>query len=50
MKSDRKKIIGYARDYRVDKGHKFRLKDFDPGDDGQAEIRGRSRRRCWPKA
>ena len=34
MKSDRKKIIGFARAYRVDKGHKFRLKDYDPGDEG----------------
>jgi len=34
MKSDHKKISGFARDYRVNKGHKFRLKDFDPGDDG----------------
>jgi PPK2 family polyphosphate:nucleotide phosphotransferase len=39
MKSDRKKIIGYARDYRVDKGHKFRLKDFDPGDEGKLKSK-----------
>jgi PPK2 family polyphosphate:nucleotide phosphotransferase len=31
MKSGRKKIIGFAHDYRVDKGHKFRLKHVDPG-------------------
>jgi len=39
MKSDRKRIIGFARDYRVDKGHKFRLKDFDPGDDGKLKSK-----------
>jgi PPK2 family polyphosphate:nucleotide phosphotransferase len=32
MKTDRKKITGFARDYRVTKGEKFRLKDIDPGD------------------
>ena len=32
MKHDSKKITGFARDYRVDKGSKFRLKDFDPAD------------------
>jgi len=32
MKPDRKKITGFARDYRVAKGRKFRLKDIDPGD------------------
>jgi PPK2 family polyphosphate:nucleotide phosphotransferase len=35
MKSDRKRIIGYARDYRVNKGDKFRLKDVDPGETGK---------------
>jgi PPK2 family polyphosphate:nucleotide phosphotransferase len=34
MKSDRKEITGFARDFRVTKGGKFRLKDFDPGDTG----------------
>jgi hypothetical protein len=32
MKIDRKEITGFAHDYRVTKGAKFRLKDFDPGD------------------
>jgi PPK2 family polyphosphate:nucleotide phosphotransferase len=32
MKSERKKLIGFAKDYCVDKGSKFRLKDFDPAD------------------
>src|SRR5271155_5119836 len=32
MKLDRKKITGFACDYRVTKGHKFRLRDIDPGD------------------
>ncbi|HEY0258041.1 MAG TPA: polyphosphate kinase 2 family protein, partial [Candidatus Methylacidiphilales bacterium] len=32
MKSDQKKLIGFARDYCVTKGGKFRLKDFNPGD------------------
>jgi PPK2 family polyphosphate:nucleotide phosphotransferase len=35
MKVDRKKIIGFAHDYRVTKGAKFRLKDIDPGDTGK---------------
>jgi PPK2 family polyphosphate:nucleotide phosphotransferase len=35
MKDDRKKITGLAQDYRVEKGAKFRLKDFDPGDIGK---------------
>jgi len=35
MKPDRKKITGFARDYRVAKGRKFRLKDIDPGDTGE---------------
>ena len=35
MKTDRKKITGFARDYRVAKGAKFRLKDIDPGDTGK---------------
>ena len=34
MKSDHKKLTGFAQEYRVNKGHKFRLKDFNPGDDG----------------
>jgi PPK2 family polyphosphate:nucleotide phosphotransferase len=37
MKTDRKKITGFARDYRVAKGGKFRLKDIDPGDKGKFE-------------
>jgi PPK2 family polyphosphate:nucleotide phosphotransferase len=32
MKIDRKKITGFACDYRVTKGAKFRLKDIDPGE------------------
>ena len=32
MKIHRKKLIGFGRDYRVEKGSKFRLKDFDPAD------------------
>ena len=35
MKTDRKKLIGFAHDYRVNKGAKFRLKDIDPGDTGE---------------
>ncbi|HEV3271198.1 MAG TPA: polyphosphate kinase 2 family protein [Candidatus Methylacidiphilales bacterium] len=34
MKPDRKKITGFARDYCVTKGRKFRLRDIDPGDTG----------------
>jgi PPK2 family polyphosphate:nucleotide phosphotransferase len=37
MKPDREKITGFARDYRVAKGAKFRLKDIDPGDTGKFE-------------
>jgi len=32
---DRKKINSLARDYRITKGSKFQLKDFDPGDTGK---------------
>jgi PPK2 family polyphosphate:nucleotide phosphotransferase len=32
MKSNCKKLIGFAKDFRVDKGSKFRLKDFNPAD------------------
>jgi PPK2 family polyphosphate:nucleotide phosphotransferase len=32
MKSDRKKLIGFAHDFRVNNGGKFRLKQVDPGD------------------
>jgi PPK2 family polyphosphate:nucleotide phosphotransferase len=32
MKTDRKKLIQRANNYRVDKGSHFRLKDFDPSD------------------
>jgi PPK2 family polyphosphate:nucleotide phosphotransferase len=35
MKIDRKKITRFAHDYRVTKGAKFQLKDFDPGDTGK---------------
>ncbi len=35
MKSNRKKITGFARDYRVTKGGKFRLKEIDPADTGK---------------
>jgi len=35
MKINRKKITGFARDYRVDKGSKFHLKDINPGDTGK---------------
>ena len=35
MKPDRKNIIGFAHDYCVSKGGKFRLKDVDPGDKGK---------------
>ena len=35
MKIDRKTIHSLARDYRVAKGSKFQLKDFDPGDTGK---------------
>jgi PPK2 family polyphosphate:nucleotide phosphotransferase len=39
MKSERKKIIHFARDYRVTKGAKFRLKDFDPGQTAKLESK-----------
>jgi PPK2 family polyphosphate:nucleotide phosphotransferase len=35
MKIDPRKIIGLARDYRVTKGSKFQIRDFDPGDTGK---------------
>jgi PPK2 family polyphosphate:nucleotide phosphotransferase len=35
MKHPRKKLIEFANEYRVNKGGKFRLKDFDPGDTGK---------------
>jgi PPK2 family polyphosphate:nucleotide phosphotransferase len=34
MKKLHKKVVGIARPYRVNKGHKFALKDFDPADTG----------------
>jgi PPK2 family polyphosphate:nucleotide phosphotransferase len=37
MKPDRKKITGFAHDYRVTKGSKFRLEDIDPEDTGKLE-------------
>jgi PPK2 family polyphosphate:nucleotide phosphotransferase len=39
MKAKRKKITGYANDYRVTKGAKFRLKDVDPGEKGKIKSR-----------
>jgi PPK2 family polyphosphate:nucleotide phosphotransferase len=33
-----KKIKGFAHDYRVNKGAKFHLKDFDPGDNGKIKC------------
>jgi PPK2 family polyphosphate:nucleotide phosphotransferase len=35
MKSHHKKLTGYAHDYRVNKGEKFRLKDIDTGATGK---------------
>ena len=35
MKPDRKEITGFAHDYRVAKGKKFRLKEVDPDDTGK---------------
>ncbi len=35
MKIHRKNVTELARDYRVDKGSKFQLKDSDPGDTGK---------------
>src|SRR5277367_6490239 len=35
MKSHRKKITHYSKDYRVTKGGKFRLRDVDPADTGK---------------
>jgi PPK2 family polyphosphate:nucleotide phosphotransferase len=43
MKIDRKKITGFARDYRVTKGGKFRLKDIDPGDKGKLKSEERAK-------
>ena len=34
MKIERKQITEVAADYRVNKGEKFRLKDFNPADTG----------------
>jgi PPK2 family polyphosphate:nucleotide phosphotransferase len=39
MKSHRKELIGFAHDYRVNKGHKFRLKDFNAGDDCGIDLK-----------
>jgi PPK2 family polyphosphate:nucleotide phosphotransferase len=39
VKSHRKKLLAFAHDYRVNTGHKFRLKDFNPGDDGGLESK-----------
>jgi PPK2 family polyphosphate:nucleotide phosphotransferase len=35
MKTKRKKLTGFARNYRVTKGAKFRLRHVDPGDTGK---------------
>ena len=35
MKINRKKLAGFARDYVVTKGAKFRFKDYDPGETGK---------------
>jgi PPK2 family polyphosphate:nucleotide phosphotransferase len=35
MNPHHKKLIGYAHDFRVNKGAKFRLKDIDTGDTGK---------------
>jgi PPK2 family polyphosphate:nucleotide phosphotransferase len=43
MKTDRKKITGFARDYRVAKDRKFRLKDIDPGDTGKLKSDGEAK-------
>jgi PPK2 family polyphosphate:nucleotide phosphotransferase len=43
MKIDRKKITGFARDYRVSKGAKFRLKDIDPGDTCKLKAEGHAK-------
>ena len=32
MKSNHKKLLHFAHDYRIEKGGKFRLKDINPGD------------------
>ena len=32
MKSNHKKLLKFAHDYRINKGAKFKLKDVDPGD------------------
>jgi PPK2 family polyphosphate:nucleotide phosphotransferase len=43
MKSNHKKLIQFARDYRVDKASKFRLKHFDPADthDFESEVQAK---------
>jgi PPK2 family polyphosphate:nucleotide phosphotransferase len=38
MKIDRKTITGFARDYRITKGAKFRLKHIEPSDTGNFET------------
>jgi PPK2 family polyphosphate:nucleotide phosphotransferase len=43
MKMTRKKVAGFARDYRVTKGGKFRLRDYDPGDTGKFQSDGEAK-------
>jgi PPK2 family polyphosphate:nucleotide phosphotransferase len=43
MKPDRKKITGFARDYCVTKGGKFRLRDIGPGDTGNIKSEERAK-------
>jgi PPK2 family polyphosphate:nucleotide phosphotransferase len=38
MKSPRKKLTRYSKDYRVTKGKKFQLKDIDPADTGKIKL------------
>ena len=40
MKTNRENITHFARDYRITKGKKFRLKDFDPADTHKFKSRG----------
>jgi len=43
MKMTRKKVAGFARDYRVTKGGKFRLRDYDPGDTAKFKSDGEAK-------
>ncbi len=42
MKIDLKKVSGFARQFCVDKGSKFRLKDIDPGDTGKIKSENKA--------